>query len=116
MNFLFFALLIVLLFISFQTNSVLAELEQPEEVEKQGSYSLILQAILDRDFEALKNHIENGENLAVENSNGWGPVRFALEMNDIEALKYVLQEGADINVPDIDGATPLIIAAQHVSY
>ncbi len=77
--------------------------------------SALLEAVVRRDIPAVRQALENGENVDVVNDNGWSGARFAVTLNDMDLLRALIENGIDLNNPDKDGITPLMAAASAVS-
>ncbi len=77
--------------------------------------SALLEAVVRRDIPAVRQALENGENVDVVNDNGWSGARFAVTLNDMDLLRALIENGIDLNNPDKDGVTPLMAAASAVS-
>jgi hypothetical protein len=77
--------------------------------------SSLLEAVVRKDIDAVRQAVENGESVDIVNENGWSAARFAVTLNDMNLLRTLIELGIDLNNPDRDGVTPLMAAAGAVS-
>ena len=70
--------------------------------------------ILNNDVKSVKNYIDSGYDLNIQNDNGHTPLNRAVEYNNIEIVKLLLNAGADIDKQNNYGYTALIWAAYYL--
>jgi len=71
----------------------------------------IHKAGLNRNIEAVKQHIAAGRDLnAKSSSTGFTPLPYAASWGHEEIVELLIANGADVNAKDADGLTPLDVA------
>ena len=63
------------------------------------------------DIESIKNYIDSGYDLNIQNNYGYTPLIYATAHNKIKIVELLLSAGADINKQNNSGNTALIWAA-----
>ncbi|MCW8820842.1 MAG: ankyrin repeat domain-containing protein [Sulfurovum sp.] len=66
--------------------------------------------VYDNDLEALKQEIENGTDVNLQNKYGWTLLHIAIRRDRRDMVAYLLEQGADIDKVDGVGWTPLMEA------
>jgi len=66
--------------------------------------------VYNNDLEALKNEIENGMDVNIQNKYGWTPLHVSIRRDRRDMVAYLLEQGADIDRVDGVGWTPLMEA------
>ena len=66
--------------------------------------------VYNNDLEALKQEIENGMSVNLQNKYGWTPLHMAIRRDRRDMVAYLLEQGADIDRVDGVGWTPLMEA------
>jgi ankyrin repeat protein len=78
--------------------------------------SHLLEHVLGGNFEGITSALEvNGEDINLQNNNGWSAARFAVSNGDFDMTKFLIGKEIDLNNPDNEGVTPLMVAAAQVS-
>ena len=67
-------------------------------------------AVLYKDLEAIKSHLEKGADVNQKNFDGKTPLHYA---NEFKLIEYLVEKGADINQTDRWGKTLLHYAVDH---
>jgi len=75
--------------------------EQFDKIEK---------IVYDNDLSALKNEIEMGTDINLQNKYGWTLLHISIRRDRRDMVTYLLEKGADINRIDGVGWTPLMEA------
>ncbi len=75
----------------------------------------MIDAVVKGDRNAVTALIENGEDLNVEDTQGFTPLHWAVQDGNDEMVQLLLEAGADSNYEDYSGMTPLMIAAEYAS-
>ena len=69
--------------------------------------------IINNDIQSLKNYINSGHDLNIENNYGYTPLMYACVYNKIEVIELLLKHGVDVNKQTIYGETALFFAYAH---
>ena len=77
---------------------------------KLDSYSLLVDAVLDEDLEAIRRLVAKGTNVNDANASGETPLTWAASRNNLRAARLLVQLGADVNKKMNDGMTALDVA------
>lgn len=88
-----------------EKGNVTVEKEVNEEVNEQ-----LLQAAEDGKTDTIKNLINNGANINVQDSDGRTPIMIATYNNDVETAKILIEAGADVNIQDNMKNSPFLYA------
>ena len=67
--------------------------------------------IKNNDIKSVKNYIDSGYDLNIQNNDGNTPIIYSTSNNKIEIVKLLLNSGADIDKQTNLGYTALILAA-----
>ena len=73
----------------------------------------IFKYIENRDIQSIKNYIDSGYDLNIQNEYSNTPLILATLSNKIEIVKLLLDSGADIDKQNNDGYTALILAVMY---
>ena len=65
------------------------------------------------DIQSVKNYIDSGYDLNMQNGLNYTPLIYATKYNKIEIVKLLLNAGVDLNKQNDDGDTPLIYATEY---
>lgn len=71
----------------------------------------MIDAVVKGDISKVKSFVENGEDLHVEDYQGFTPLHWAVQDGNKEMIHLLLNAGADPNYEDYVGMTPLMSAA-----
>ena len=72
----------------------------------------IHEAVINRDIEAVKQHLAAGTNVDEKDGVGWTPLHYAAVEGNKEVVELLITKGADVNAKDDQsGETPLHFAA-----
>ena len=66
--------------------------------------------VYDNNLEALKQEIQNGMDVNLQNQYGWTPLHMSIRRDRRDMVAYLLEQGADIDRVDGVGWTPLMEA------
>ena len=69
--------------------------------------------IINNDIQSLKNYINSGHDLNIENNYGYTPLMYACVYNKIEVIELLLKHGVDVNKQTIYRETALFFAYAH---
>ena len=69
--------------------------------------------IRNNDIKSIKNYINSGYDLNIQDDDGYTPLIYATSNNKIEIVKLLLNAGTDIDKQNIYGRTALIVAAYY---
>jgi uncharacterized protein len=67
-------------------------------------------AVMDRNFERVKELVRQGMNVNLADRDGWTPLHAAAQNNDAETARFLLDSGATVDPRDSYGNTPLFRA------
>lgn len=98
-----------------QTAEDLAKGLTADEEEEETVPSLLLESILNSDYDSIQAALESGEDINTANMNGWSATMMAVFAGDLSVISFLIDNGADINLGNIDGVTPLMLATAMVS-
>ena len=73
-------------------------------------FDKIEKIVYDNDLNALKNEIEGGADVNLQNKYGWTLLHISIRRDRRDMVAYLLEKGADINLIDGVGWTPLMEA------
>lgn len=73
-------------------------------------FDKIEKIVYDNDLNALKNEIEGGVDVNLQNKYGWTLLHISIRRDRRDMVAYLLEKGADINLIDGVGWTPLMEA------
>jgi len=73
-------------------------------------FDKIEKIVYDNDLNALKNEIEGGVEVNLQNKYGWTLLHISIRRDRRDMVAYLLEKGADINLIDGVGWTPLMEA------
>lgn len=73
--------------------------------------SSLITAVVEKNNEQLKTLISLGENLNLEDSDGWTALDWAIEDENKEAVLELVNAGANVNHMDLEKVSPLMRAA-----
>jgi ankyrin repeat protein len=78
--------------------------------EKDGKHPF-LKAAADGNVELLKNLLENGTDVNMQDENGWTALMEATWADQTEAVRFLLNKQADARIRNKDGYTSLMYAS-----
>lgn len=74
----------------------------------------MFQAAEEGNFNAVKYHVEQGENINQENEKRYSPLMLASEYGRVGIVKFLITNGANVNAKSFkDGKTALILASEN---
>ncbi|PCH52193.1 MAG: hypothetical protein COC21_07305 [Verrucomicrobiales bacterium] len=85
----------------------IAEASQPEPPSAKAPDISIHKAAERGNIEAVKQHLDTGEDVNAKNDNGYTPLHSAAYWGRKEVAALLIGKGADVNATDKSGATPL---------
>lgn len=78
--------------------------------------SVLLESVLNNDVSGITRALDAGEQIDLVNENGWSGAMIATATGRMDMLAALIEAGIDLNQPNNDGLTPLMIAANSVSF
>lgn len=91
-------------------------MEAPEELDSNGLYVALMQAVADNDLKRAKTLIARGSRLDTpDGDTSFAPIFWAIENGNVEMVKLLIQKGARVNTPDDNGLFPIHWVVQNAS-
>lgn len=83
-------------------------LEAPEELDENGLYVALMQAVADNNLRRAKTLIARGARLNTpDGDTSFAPIFWAIENGNVEMVKLLISKGAKVNTPDDNGLFPI---------
>ncbi len=83
-------------------------IEKVENLDTNGLYVALMQAIADNDIDRAKTMISRGARLNSPDGNtSYAPIFWAIANGNVDMVKLLLQKGAKLNTPDDNGKFPI---------
>ena len=64
-------------------------------------------------IEAVKQHLDTGEDVNVKSDSGMTPLHHAAYRENNEVIELLIAKGASVNAQDVAGRTPLNVAIRY---
>ena len=83
-------------------------LEAPEQLDANGLYVALMQAVADNNMKRAKTLIARGARLDTpDGDTSFAPIFWAIDNGNVEMVKLLLSKGARVNTPDDNGLFPV---------
>ena len=83
-------------------------LEAPEELDENGLYVALMQAVADNNLKRAKILIARGARLNTpDGDTSFAPIFWAIDNGNVEMVKLLISKGAKVNTPDDKGLFPV---------
>lgn len=90
--------------------------EKAENLDANGLYVALMQAVADNDINRAKTMITRGARLNSPDGNtSYAPIFWAIANGNVDMVKLLLQKGAKLNTPDDNGKFPIHWAVENSS-
>lgn len=83
-------------------------LELPEELDENGLYVALMQAVADNNMKRAKTLIARGARLNTpDGDTSFAPIFWAIDNGNVEMVRLLISKGAKVNTPDDKGLFPI---------
>lgn len=83
-------------------------MEAPEELDSNGLFVALMQAVADNNMRRAKTLIARGARLDTpDGDTSYAPIFWAIDNGNVEMVKFLLSKGARVNTPDDKGLFPV---------
>ncbi len=83
-------------------------MEAPEDLDSNGLYVALMQAVADNDIKRAKTLIARGARLnSPDGDTSFAPIFWAISNGNVEIIDLLIKSGAKLNTPDENGVFPI---------
>ncbi len=89
-------------------------MEAPEDLDSNGLYVALMQAVADNDIKRAKTLIARGARLnSPDGDTSFAPIFWAISNGNVEIIDLLIKSGAKLNTPDENGTFPIHWAVEN---